>query len=496
MKQAWNRLAPRQRSLVASSAIAIISVGAGFGLATLGESGGSAPSDEEQCEVLYWYDPMVPDQHFDEPGKSPFMDMQLVAKCAGEDAGGKGVRIDPSLVQNFGIRTVEAQVGILEPTRTVTGTIAYNGRDVSIVQPRAGGFVQRTYGHAPDDIVRRGAPIVDILVPEWGGAQQEYLAARASGDDDLTAAARERLRLLGMSEGSISSVARSGRARNIFTVTAPTSGAITRLDVRPGMTVGTGQTLAEISGLNPVWLEAAVPETLAAEVRVGQQISATLPAYGDAAFGGRITAILPSADISSRTITVRAELRNPELRLKPGMFANVSLQPDTRQALLVPTEAVIRTGTRTLVMIEQEEGRFRPAAVRTGREAGGRTEILAGLAAGEKVVVSGQFLLDSEASLAGLDVRPIDEAPDGGRNAEEGPAPHRGTGTIQAIGGGSVTLDHGPVASLEWPAMTMKFVLPARVKAGGLKQGDRVTFTFVQAQAGPTIRSIGKAGGQ
>lgn len=495
MTNAWKRLSPRQRSLVAAGGIAMVSLGAGFGLANLGESESSSPAQEEECEVLYWYDPMVPDQQFDEPGKSPFMDMQLVAKCADEVAGGEGVRIDPSLVQNFGIRTVEAAYGTLEPTRTVTGTIAYNERNVSIVQPRAGGFVQRTYGLAPDDIVRRGAPIVDILVPEWGGAQQEYLAARASGDEALAHATRERLRLLGMDEGTIAAVARSGRPRNVITVSAPSSGAITRLDVRPGMTVSMGQTLAEINGLNPIWLEAAVPETLASEVRVGQSISATLPAYGDAPFGGRIAAILPSADDASRTITIRAELPNPELRLKPGMFANVSLQPDTRRALLVPTEAVIRTGTRTLVMIRQGEGGFLPAEVRVGREAGGRTEVLAGLAAGEEVVVSGQFLLDSEASLAGLDIRPIVDAPDD-EERDAGAVIHRATGNIKTIGEGNVTLDHGPVSSLEWPAMTMKFRLPSRVEAGGLKAGDRVTFTFVQADEGPTVRTIRKAAGQ
>ena len=157
--------------------------------------------------MLYWYDPMVPDQRFDEPGKSPFMDMQLVPKCAGGDAqGAGGVSIDSTLVQNFGIRTAEAEYGVLEPEISVTGTLAYNGSEMAIVQPRAGGYVQRTYGHAPQDLIARGAPIVDILVPEWGGAQNEYLAVAATGDEALTRAARERLRLLGMPDSMIASV--------------------------------------------------------------------------------------------------------------------------------------------------------------------------------------------------------------------------------------------------------------------------------------------------
>src|SRR3546814_18177 len=141
---------------------------------------------------------------------------------------------------------------------------------------RASGFVQRTYGLAPDDIVRQGTPLVDLLIPEWGGAQQEYLAVAATGDEALTRAARERLRLLGMPDGVISSVARSGRPRSTLTITAPSSGAVTMLGVRPGMSVSAGQTLAEITGLNPIWLEAAVPEILAADVRVGQPLSAAL----------------------------------------------------------------------------------------------------------------------------------------------------------------------------------------------------------------------------
>ena len=197
---------------------------------------------------------------------------------------------------------------------------------------------------APDDVVARGAPLADLLVPEWGGAQQEYLAVAETGDEALTRAARERMRLLGMPEGTIASVARSGRQQATITVTAPTSGAITQLGVRPGMTVAAGQTLAEISGLDPIWLEAAVPEILAGEARVGQPVSATLTAYPGEVFSGRIVAILPSTQVESRTVTARAELRNPGLKLRPGMFAQVSLAPDRREALLVPSEAVIRTG--------------------------------------------------------------------------------------------------------------------------------------------------------
>ena len=510
MKAAFQRLSPRKKSYVMAGGIALVSLLAGYGLSLLGsdvgsgDTGAGGQTGAAGCEeVSYWYDPMKPDQHFDKPGKSPFMDMQLVAKCAGGDsAASGGVTIDPTLVQNFGVRTAQAEIGVLELDTNVTGTLAYNSREVSIAQPRASGFVQRTYGLAPDDIIAKGAPVADLLIPEWGGAQREYLAVAATGDQALTRAARERMRLLGMPDGVISSVARSGSPRSTITITAPTSGAITTLSVRPGMSVTTGQTLAEITGLNPIWLEAAVPEILAGDVRVGQTVSATLTAFPDERFAGRVTAILPSAQAASRTLTVRAELRNPNLRLRPGMFAQVSLAPARREAVLIPSEAVIRTGDRVLTMLAQEKGGYRPAEIRIGREAGGRTEVLAGLAAGEKVVISGQFLLDSEASLAGLDVRGIDEVPvpqEGGKapaNKQKSDTGYKATGAIESITARSVTLRHGPVPALEWPAMTMTFATSGPAQLRGFKRGDKVNFRFEQKDGGPRITAISKRSGQ
>ena len=494
-------LSSQQRTIAGVAAIALVGVAAGYGLSFLGGAdgaNGNATPVADCEEVLYWYDPMVPGQRFDKPGKSPFMDMQLVPKCAGDGADQTGVNIDSALVQNLGIRTAMAERGVLKTETTVTGTIAYNAREMAVVQPRSSGFVQRTYGLAPDDIVRRGAPLVDLLIPEWGGAQREYLAVAATGDKALTSAARQRLQLLGMPESMISAVARSGRPRSVITITAPVSGAVTMLAVRPGMSVSNGQTLAEITGLNPIWLEVAVPEIQAGDVRIGQTVRATLTAYPSELFTGRITTILPSAQADSRTLTLRAEIPNPNLRLRPGMFASVSLSPDRREAVLIPSEAVIRTGKRTLVMLAQGEGGFRPAEIRIGRDASGKTEVLAGLAQGEKVVVSGQFLLDSEASLGGVDVRPIDEAAQAGSGKDAGdqqkPQRYSADGTIEKITTRSVTVRHGPVSALDWPAMTMAFAIEKPAQLRGFKRGDKVTFRFIQADSGPQIISIRKRG--
>jgi Cu(I)/Ag(I) efflux system membrane fusion protein len=264
------------------------------------------------------------------------------------------------------------------------------------------------------------------------------------------------------------------------------------LGVRSGMTVMEGQTLAEITGFSPIWLEASVPEVQAANIRQGQPISATLAAYPDQRFAGRIVAILPSADAASRTITVRAELPNPRGRLKPGMFAQVSLSPDTRRALLVPSEAVIRTGRRNLVMLKQDEGAFLPAEVEIGREANGKTEILAGVAEGEQVVTSGQFLIDSEASLGGIDVRSIDGTMSMASDGSPKMRAYTATGRVTKIAGASITLNHAPVPALEWPSMVMPFALADAALVDGIEPGDKVEFTFSQHDTGPRIESIRK----
>ncbi|MBS0316863.1 MAG: efflux RND transporter periplasmic adaptor subunit, partial [Proteobacteria bacterium] len=348
-------------------------------------------------KVLYWYDPMMPNQHFDKPGKSPFMDMQLVPKYADEGGGAGGVRIDPDMAQNLGIRLASVQRGTFDAPIDVVANVLFNDRDVAVVQARSGGFVQRVYARAPGDVIARGAPLADLLVPEWGGAQGEFLAVLRTGDKSLIDAARERLTLLGMPPGLIARVERTGTSHDTFTITAPIGGVIQSLDVREGMTIAAGMTLAKINGLSTVWLEAAVPESQGGLVSVGHPAEAHLAAYPGETFKGKVIAVLPQTDTASRTLKVRVELPNRDGRLKPGMFAQVRLQTGkTQPVLMIPTEAVIRTGVRNVVIVAQNGGRYAPVEVRLGQEAAGKTAILAGLSEGQKVVASGQFLIDSE----------------------------------------------------------------------------------------------------
>jgi len=404
----------RNRRLgIAMGALLLVGVGVGAGVVIAPRLDGAADGTAEgggEREILYWYDPMVPNERYPGPGKSS-MNMDTIPKYA--DEGGTnatpGVRIDPALSQNLGVRYATARRGVLEGDLSATAVVEYNERDIAVVQSRADGFVQRVYNRAPGDVIAAGAPLVDLLIPSWGGAQTEYLAVRRTGNTPLVQAARQRLVLMGMSESLITSVERSGRARNTITISTPTGGVIKTLGVRAGMSVAQGMTLAEINGLSTVWINAAIPEALASQLRVGKSVEVALAAFPGEPFTGRLTTLLPELVGDSRTVTGRIEMANRGGRLRPGMFGRVTFGGGSTSDLIVPTEAVIRTGERDIVMLALPEGRYQPAQVRIGREAGGQTEILAGLREGERIVASGQFLIDSEASLSGVAARPIGE---------------------------------------------------------------------------------------
>ncbi|MDP3736323.1 MAG: efflux RND transporter periplasmic adaptor subunit [Hyphomonadaceae bacterium] len=464
-------------------------VGIGFWLAQRPSMDMAGQTTADGGRVLYWYDPMVPDQHFDQPGKSPFMDMQLVPRYAGEPEAAPGVRIDPGVAQNLGVRFAVAVKEPVKASITASGVIAFNERDVAIVQAKQGGFVERSHRRAIGDIVRAGDALVDLRVPEWTGALAEYLALSKGADAALAAAARKRLAMLGVPADATREAEASAVAPSVFIIRAPITGALTSLDVREGMTVEPGAAIASINGLSPVWLMVSAPQGAAGPLKPGGRASARFPAYPGEAFTGKIEAILPAANAASRAIEVRVALANPDGRLRPGMTGEADLSDAApREALVVPSEAVIRTGRRTVVIAVLEDGRFAPTEVDTGPTSGDRTEIISGLSEGQKVVASGQFLIDSEASLTGVMAR-LQASPPAAQDA-----PYATTGRVTAIDDKGITLSHAPVARLNWPAMTMQFAWGP----GGMKNiavGDEVTFTFRKAGGGYVIETIERVGG-
>jgi len=473
----------KTQTIVAAAALLALGAAGGWALsqwqgghdAAGPAAAGSAAAPTER-KVLYWYDPMVPTQRFDKPGKSPFMDMQLVPRYADEGAAGvgtPGVGVSPQAMQALGVRLATAERRTLGSAIETVAAVQLNERDVSIVQARAAGFVERVYARAPGDVIAAGAPLADLFHPEWLAAQQEYLAVRATGDAGLAAATKQRLVLLGMPAALIERIAAGGQPVAVTTVTAPTGGLISELMVRTGMTVEAGMTLARINGLGTVWLEAALPEVQAAGVAPGQVAMVRVAALPGQALRGKVAAVLPEINAETRTLRLRIELPNPGQRLRAGMFAQVTLQgPAAADAVVLPTEAVIRTGRRALVYVQDAPGRFRPVEVELGPEVDGQVVVRSGIAAGQQVVASGQFLIDSEASMQGVMARaePVAGA------AMEYPA----TGVVMELDKDSVTLDHAPVPALKWPAMTMPFQWAKPELAKGLKPGDRVEFSFRQ----------------
>jgi Cu(I)/Ag(I) efflux system membrane fusion protein len=451
--------------------------------ASAGTAAQSDPAAQAGGErkVLYWYDPMFPQQRFDKPGKSPFMDMQLVPKYADEAADGGTVSISPRIVQNLGVRTAQARHGAIEQRFETVGSVAYNERGLVQLQARAAGFVERLYARAPLDPVVKGAPLVEILYPEWAGAQEEYLLLLRHGAPEMKAlaeAARQRLALLGMSEPEIAAINREGKARARFTLVAPISGVIAELGIREGMTVMPGMTLFRIVDLSTVWVNAEVPEAQAAWVRPGGRVEARVTGYPETLFKGRVGAILPEVNPATRTLRARIELANPGTRLKPGMYATLSFAGDrSRETLLVPTEAVIRTGTKSVVILALGEGSFRSAEVEVGQQAGGQSEIRKGLKPGDKVVLSGQFLIDSEASLSATVAR-LEHAAETTQGPQQEEGLHKGRGKVIALDpkNGRVELAHERIPSLQWPPMTMSFVVQDKGQLAVLKRGDAVEF--------------------
>lgn len=391
------------RLMLAAAAVGLLAAGLGTGYWWAQRHAGDGMkqmptpgASQTERKVLYWYDPMVPDQHFDKPGKSPFMDMQLVPKHADEVSGG-GVRIDAGLQQNIGIRTAQVEVGHLASTVRVPGTLTWDLRQESVVSARVEGLVSRVQVKAPYTKVARGQPLASLLAPSWSSALAEAQAlrqAQSASARELQSAAQQRLRVLGVPGG----MARDGTV----TLSASSPGVVTDVLVREGQTVMPGTPLFRINGTDTLWLEAAIPQASAMSLGPGTPVEAVVTAVPGQTFEGEVEALLPQVDAASRTLRARIVLRNPDGVLAPGMFAEVSLRPQARDAVaLVPTEALIATGADSRVIVQDADGSFRPVRVRTGRSGDGRTEILVGLRDGERVVVSGQFLIDSEASLAG-----------------------------------------------------------------------------------------------
>jgi Cu(I)/Ag(I) efflux system membrane fusion protein len=362
-----------------------------------------APSGSDSAsarEILYWVAPMDPGFRRDEPGKSP-MGMDLVPVYADEIDSTPGVvSIDPTMVQNLGVRTSIAEQGSLARRIETVGYIGYDEDTVQHVHTRVDGWIEKLATKASGDPVSKGQLLFELYSPALVNAQQEYLAALNSSNTMLRSASRDRLIALGLTESEISRLDREGTAMQRVRVYAQQDGVIAHLGAREGIFVTPATEVMSVAQLDRVWLLAEVFERQAAWVRPGQSASVELDYLPDQVLSGTVDYVYPELDPQTRTLKVRLRFDNQSETLRPNMFARVVIDGEAVDDVVhVPREAIIRGGAIDRVVIALGQGRFRSTAVELGIESGDRVVIRKGVAAGDRIVTSAQFLIDSESNI-------------------------------------------------------------------------------------------------
>ncbi|HET6564545.1 MAG TPA: efflux RND transporter periplasmic adaptor subunit [Xanthomonadales bacterium] len=444
----------------------------------------AAPAENKP---LYWVAPMDPNYRRDKPGKSP-MGMDLVPVYADEDAGDskddETIRINPMVENNLGIRTEKVKKGPLWRRIEATAYVGLDETLIANISVRTQGWITHLSINAEGERVKKNQLLFELYSPELVNAQKEYLQARKRNDSRLISGSTEKLRALGMIPNEIAALEKSGKVAENIRVVAPQDGVVAELNVREGTYVQPNTTIMSLADLSSVWLQAEVFESQAEWVAAGQAAKASLDYLPGYEFNGQVDYVYPVLDPKTRTLRVRLRFENPEERLKPNMYARVSIYGKLHpNALSVSREAIIRSKASNRVVVALGDGRFRVHEVLTGVESGDSVEILAGLDEGDTVVTSAQFLLDSEASLAGA-LRRLDSAPLPQESVEAGPV--IASGRVDAVypERRRIRISHGPIDALAWPAMTMEFDVLGSGRLDNIKEGQNIRFSLQQQLAG------------
>ncbi|MCM8614081.1 efflux RND transporter periplasmic adaptor subunit [Accumulibacter sp.] len=443
------------------------------------DAAAAAPAAGER-KVLYYRNPMgLPDTS--PVPKKDSMGMDYIPVYEGEDKAGGGVGLSPEKIQMTGVRTEAAAPRELGQTLRVAGRVELNERRVYAVTPKFEGWIEKLYVNATGQGVRAGDPLMEVYSPDLVTAQQEYLialrgsaAAGAETGDTLKRlqeGALARLKNWDISEADLERLRREGTVRRTLTLRSPVGGLVLEKPAVQGMRFMPGEMLFRVGDLGAVWVIAEVPERELGAVRVGQKARVQVTALPGRDFDATVAFVYPTLNAQTRTAQVRLELANPGGVLKPAMYSSVELAAGGRgRVLAVPAAAVIDSGSRRVVLVQSGEGRFEPRDVELGARGDDYVEIVKGVKDGERVVVGGNFLIDSEsnlrAALAGFTAPPR--------------ATHSATGAVRSIdlSAGTVSLRHDPVPSLSWPAMTMDFAMQDKGALKALKPGQEVEFDF------------------
>ena len=390
--------------VVAAAAVLAIGIGIGRWLAPAAAPDADAEGGEQERKPLYWVAPMDKNYRRDKPGKSP-MGMDLVPVYADEaqpdaaDAEGVVV-IDPAVVHNLGVRSAAAVRGVLPRRIDAVGYVEYDENTMHHIHTRVEGWIESLGVQAAGDPVTKGQTLFEIYSPALVNAQREFLAARARGGEALRRASAERLVALGMAAAEIDELAETGKPRQRVRVPAPADGVATHLGVREGIHVTPATHVLSVADLTRVWILAEVFDRQAAWVAPGQRAEVELEHLPGETWQGRVDYVYPELDAHTRTLKVRIGFANAGRALRPNMFARVALfRDDDEPVVHIPREALIRGGDVDRVVRDLGDGRFRAVPVVAGVEAGERVEVREGLQAGQRVVTSGQFLIDSESNL-------------------------------------------------------------------------------------------------
>ncbi len=483
----------------------------------LGQRDRHAPTSDANPQsarkILYYRNPMGLPDTSPVPKKDP-MGMDYLPVYAGEEPaeGGRGIAIGTEKVQKLGVRTEPAALRELARVVRAAGRIEVDERRLSTVAPKFEGWIEKLHVNATGQPVARGQALAEIYSPELVSVQREYALAvqgegalrEAGGDAQagmrrLAEASLLRLRNWDISDEQIARLRESGEARRTLSLRSPAAGVVLEKKALAGMRFMPGEALFQIADLSSVWAIADVFEQDIGSVRVGQTAQLRLDAYPDKAFEGKVSYIYPRLTAETRTVPVRVELPNPGGLLKPAMFVKLELPASGGgRRLAVPVSAVIDSGVRHVVIVQSGEdanaGRFEPREVKLGQRGGDYVEVLEGVKEGEPVVVAANFLLDAESNLkaaigsfghADHGSPPAQSGPDGAAKAKA----HQAEGTLTAIdaAAGTVSISHGPVASLGWPAMSMDFALANPALAGTLKPNAPVAFEFVERKPGEWV---------
>lgn len=463
--------------------------GAVIGPKYFGTPDGTAPGAKEasaEKKVLYWVAPMDPNFKRDKPGKSP-MGMDLVPVYENSAADGDSVMISAAVENNLGVRTEKAKVRPLWRRIEATGYVGFDETRISHINTRVPGWIVSLRVDAEGERVSRGDLLFEFYSPELVNAQKEYLQALQRGGSRLLSGADEKLRALGLIPSEIKALAKRGTASERIKIIAPQDGVVTSLSVREGMYIQPNSPIMSLADLSSVWLQAEVFESQADWVAAGQAAEARLDYMPGTEFSGQVEYVYPVLDPATRTLKVRLRFDNPSERLKPNMYARVSIYGRLKpNALSIPREALIPAPGRDRVVVAMGEGKFHVHEVMTGLESGDFVEILAGISEGDEVVTSAQFLIDSEASITGSIKRleAITHLPEEQRL--EGVF---GSGRVDEVNREErrIRVSHGPIDVLGWPSMTMVFDVRAEVDLSRVDAGQDIRFALVQEHAGEYV---------